>query len=50
MKSEFRWGGGSSIAKTFWRDYRYRNDRLYQSKLARLDRAMYSNKVQKTKG
>ena len=30
--------------------YRYRNDRLYQSKLARLDRAMYSDKVQKTKG
>ena len=30
--------------------YKYRNDRLYQSKLARLDRAMYSDKVQKTKG
>ena len=46
----------NKMAKMMWamlRDnevYRYRNDRLYQSKLARLDRAMYSDKVQKTKG
>ena len=30
--------------------YRHRNDRLYQSKLAKLDKAMYSDKVQDTKG
>ena len=30
--------------------YRYRNEELYQSKLARLDKAMSSNKVQETKG
>ena len=30
--------------------YRYRDDRLYRSKLARLDKAMYSDEVQKAKG
>ena len=30
--------------------YRYRNEDLYQGKLARLDRAMYSDNVQRTKG
>ena len=30
--------------------YMYRNDRLHQSKLASLDKAMYSDKVQKTEG